>query len=98
MGVSTQQVQGNTGGATNYSNLSNLSNFMSMGTSSSVQNNDGHPNTGTAERINHSSPTKTPGSGNNTAGITGVTGVGSQNPSIQGSAGGVSNGGRPSMT
>lgn len=92
MGVSTNHNGGN--GATNYSNLSN---FMSMNTSSSVQNSDHHPS-GQGERINHSSPTKTPGSGPNTAGITGVTGVGSQNPSIQGSAGGVSNNGRPSMT
>lgn len=94
MGVSTQNVNGGTAVATNYSNLSN---FMSMNTSSSVQNSDSHPS-GQGERINHSSPTKTPGSNPTTAGITGVTGVGSQNPSIQGSAGGVSNNGRPSMT
>jgi len=91
MGVSTNPNAGN--GATNYSNLSN---FMSMNTSSSVQNSDHPP--GQGERINHSSPTKTPITGPTTAGITGVTGVGSTNPSIQGSAGGVNNNGRPSMT
>jgi len=73
MGVTSQNNNATgSGGATNYSNLSN---FMSMNTSNSVQN-DSHPS-GQGERINHSSPTKAPGSGPNTAGITGVTGVGS---------------------
>jgi hypothetical protein len=94
MGVANQNPGGVTGVATNYSNLSN---FMSMNTSSSVQNSESHPS-GTGERINHTSPNKPPGSNPTTAGITGVTGIGSQNPSIQGSAGGVSNNGRPSMT
>ena len=93
MAVANQNPGGVNGVATNYSNLSN---FMSMNTSSSVQNSESHPS-GTAERVNHTSPTK-PVTNPANAGITGVNGVGSQNPSIQGSAGGVSNNARPSMT
>lgn len=81
-------------GAVGSSNMSNLSNIMSMNTSSSVQNSTAGD---TGERINHSSPSKQPVTGANTT-LNGVTGVGSQGNSIQGSAGGAGNNVRPSMT